>query len=59
MLTVFIALINLDFGIKTCFFNGLDSYTWIWLQFVFTFYVWMLVVALILLACTQSGLHNS
>ena len=48
VLTVFIAWVNLDFGIKTCFFDGLNSYTRTWLQFVFPFYVWLLVVALIL-----------
>ena len=48
VLTVFIAWVNLDFGIKTCFFDGLDSYTRTWLQFVFPFYVWLLVVVLIL-----------
>ena len=48
VLTVFIAWVNLDFGISTCFFNGLDSYTWTWLQFVFPFYIWLLVAVLIL-----------
>ena len=48
VLTIFIAWVNLDFGITTCFFNGLDSYTWTWLQFVFPFYIWLLVAILIL-----------
>ena len=47
VLTVFIAWVNLDFNIKTCFFDGLDSCTWTWIQFVFPFYVWLLVAALI------------
>ena len=48
ILTVFIAWVNLDLGINTCFFNGLDSYTWTWLQFVFPLYIWLLAAILIL-----------
>ncbi len=47
VLTVFIAWVNLDFGIKTCFFDGLNSYARTWLQFAFPFYVWLLVALLI------------
>ena len=39
-LTLFIAWLNLDLGIQTCFFNGLSAYTKTWLQFVFPFYIW-------------------
>ena len=46
-LSIFIAWLNLDFGIKTCFYNGLDNYTKTWLQFVFPLYIWLLVVLLI------------
>ena len=42
-LSVFIAWLNLDFGIQTCFFNGMSAYTKTWLQFVFPAYVWMMV----------------
>ena len=34
----FIAWLNLDFGIETCFFKGLDAFTKTWLQFVFPLY---------------------
>lgn len=34
----FIAWLNLDFGIQTCFFDGLDAFWKSWLQFVFPFY---------------------
>ena len=34
-LTLFIAWLNLDLGIQTCFFNGSNVYTKTWLQFVF------------------------
>ena len=43
VLTVFIAWLNLDLGIETCFYNGMDAYTKAWLQFVFPVYVWTLV----------------
>ena len=34
-LSVFIAWLNLDFGIETCFYDGLDAFSKTWLQFVF------------------------
>lgn len=42
-LTIFIAWINLDFGIPTCFYNGLDYYSYTWLQFAFPVYLWFLI----------------
>ena len=33
ILTVFISWLNLDLGIETCFFSGLDGYVKTWLQF--------------------------
>ena len=42
-LSTFIAWINLDIGIETCFYNGMNAYTKTWLQFVFPVYIWMLV----------------
>ena len=41
--SIFIAWLNLDFGIKTCFYDGLDIYSKTWLQFVFPVYIWVLV----------------
>ena len=46
-LSIFIAWLNLDFGIETCFYNGLDEYTKTWLQFVFPLYIWLIVILLI------------
>ena len=40
LLSVFIALLNLDVSIETCFFHGLNAYYKTWLQFVFPFYIW-------------------
>ena len=47
-LTVFIAWLNLDLGFETCFFNGMDTYTKVWLQFVFPLYLWIMVGILII-----------
>ena len=43
VLSVFIAWLNLDFGIEACFYNGMDAYTQTWLQFVFPVYLWVIV----------------
>ena len=48
VLTVFIAWLNLDLGIETCFFNGMDVYMKTWLQFLFPLYVWALIGLIIL-----------
>ena len=49
-LTVFIAWLNLDFGVETCFFNGLNAYYKTWLQFVFPLYVWSIAGLITILA---------
>ena len=48
VLTVFIAWMNLDLGIPTCFYDGMDAYAHTWLQFAFPLYVWVLISAIIL-----------
>ena len=50
VLAVFIAWINLDLGIETCFINGMDAYIRTWLQFAFPFYIWMIVGVIIYLS---------
>ena len=47
-LSIFIAWLNLDLGISVCFYNGLDAYAKTWLQFVFPFYIWFMVIAMII-----------
>jgi len=49
ILSVFIAWLNLDFGVETCFYNGMDAYSKTWLQFVFPVYIWV-IVGLVILA---------
>ena len=48
--SVFIAWLNLDFGIETCFYNGMDAYSKTWLQFVFPVYLWVIVGIVILVS---------
>ena len=38
VMTAFIAWLNLDFGIVSCFYDGMDAYTLTWLQYVFPVY---------------------
>ena len=52
---VFTSWLNLDLGIETCFYDGMDIYTYSWFQFLFPFYVWFLI-GLIILICRYSRL---
>ena len=49
-LRTFISWLNLDFGFSTCFYGGMDMYGYTWLQFLFPFYIWMLIVILIVIS---------
>ena len=53
-LQVFISWLNLDFGIETCFFVGLNAYGKTWLQFLFPFYLWA-IAGVIIVACRYSS----
>ena len=54
VLTVFTAWLNLDLGIETCFYNGMDVYVKTWLQFLFPLYVWALI-GMIIIGSYYSG----
>ena len=49
-LYIFIALLNIDLGIDTCLFDGMDAYTEMWLQFVFPFYLWAIIIAIVMVS---------
>ena len=49
-LIIFISWINLDLGIQACFYDGMDKYEHTWLQFLFPFYLWVLVGAIIFIS---------
>ena len=51
VLNQFIAWLNLDLGIETCFFNGLDDYWKTWLQFVFS----LSLITGLIICCRYSG----
>ena len=48
LLTVFIAWMNLDLGIETCFYNGMTAHAQTWLQFAFPIYIWILIILIII-----------
>ena len=48
-LTVLISWLNLDFGLQTCLYDGMDTYYKTWLQFLFPLYIIFLVVAIIVI----------
>ena len=54
VLSQVISWINLDFGIETCFYNGMDSYVKQWLQFAFPLYLWGIIILIIWL-CRRYG----
>ena len=45
--SIFIAWLNLELGIDTCFYKGLDTYSKIWLQFAFPGYLIVVLFAII------------
>ena len=47
---VFVSWLNLDLGIQTCFYNGMDIYAKAWLQFVFPVYMWLIVAIIVVLS---------
>ena len=50
-LKMFISFINLDLGIETCFYHGMDSYIKMWLQIFFPHYIYIYIyIYLIILA---------
>ena len=53
-LQVFVSFLNLDLGIETCFYNGMDSYTKTWLQLFFLFYL-LVIAASIIIASRYSS----
>ena len=46
-LSWFIAWLNLDLGIETCFYNGLNGFQLTWFQFLFPLYIWLIVITII------------
>ena len=53
-LSVFLSFTNLDLGIETCFYNGMDSYAKMWLQLFFPSYL-IFIAASIIIASRYSS----
>ena len=50
LLRLFISFMNLDLGIETCFYNGMDNYQKVWLQLLFPFYLIIIAVSIIIVS---------
>ena len=59
ILTVFIVWLNLDLGIETCFFDGMNTYIFTWLQFMFPIYVWFLIGLIIVVSRFSSKIAHA
>uniref|UniRef100_A0A1X7VK59 Uncharacterized protein n=1 Tax=Amphimedon queenslandica TaxID=400682 RepID=A0A1X7VK59_AMPQE len=58
VLSQFISWINLDLGIETCFYAGMNTCAKTGLQFVFPFYLWFLIFLIIMLSRRSSKLSQ-
>ena len=47
---IFISFANLDLGITTCFYNGMDDYSKVWLQLAFPFYIISVTLLIIIVS---------
>ena len=50
LLKGFIAWLNLDFGVSTCLYSGMNDYAKAWLQFAFPLYIWLITGIIICLS---------
>ena len=49
-ITHFVSWVNLDFGIESCLYDGMDDYIKMWLQFAFPLYIWTTIGAIVFLS---------
>ena len=49
-LKVFISFVNLDLGIETCFYDGMDTYAKMWLQLFFPLYLLFIAISIIMIS---------
>ena len=50
---ILLAWLNLDFGIESCFVEGLSAFWSSWLQFIFPLYIWS-IAGMIIVVCRHS-----
>ena len=58
VLSQFIAWLNLDLGIETCFYHGMTAYGKVWLQFAFPLYIWFIIATIIVMCRYSTWLSN-
>ena len=58
VLSQFVAWLNLDLSIDTCFYHGMTAYAKVWLQFVFPLYIWFIIATIIVLCRYSTWLSN-
>ena len=58
VLSQFIAWLNLDLGIETCFYHGMTAYAKMWLHFLFPLYIWFMVATIIVMCHYSTWLSN-
>ena len=56
--TVFVSWLNLELGIDTCFFDGMDAFSKSLLQLIFPAYIIFLVIVIILISEYSSKISN-
>ena len=57
-ITVFISWLNLELGIDTCYFPGMDTYIKTWLQLAFPAYIILLVAIVIIISYYSTKFSN-
>ena len=55
---ILISLANLDLGIETCFYNGMDDYARMWLQLAFPAYLIVIATIIIILSRYSTGIQR-
>ena len=50
ILTIFIAVLNLDTGVGTCFYNGMDTYAKTWFQLCIPIFLWLQILGIIVVS---------
>ena len=58
LLPTFISWLNLDLGIDTCFYDGMDTYAKTWIQLAFPTYIIFLVVMIICISRCSKRFAN-
>ena len=57
-LTVFVSWLNLDLGIESCFYNGMESVSKVFLQLAFPVYLFLLIAAIIVICDISRRFSN-